>query len=922
MTVLSNLIATNSHFLTESTGHREQDNQNAGGSADIQTVTDTVARTIDARETPTIYLGRIENIDQIRAEDEAFLIEFKDGNAIRVVGLDDVVYADDLAFLEFSDGTKIARDIVAEILGEETNGSVTGSDLASAAEAVAPSSGVNKFSGDQGAAITGLIAEDPIGPTPFPVALREFNERIVGLESDGGIAPGFDGDRLGGLISDTDSETPAQPNAPGPVAVVLTPAAPAPTEPTEPTAEPAPEPAGPKLRASAVSLDESDGLGAVAGQISYDGGDLDYDSFTLSASGATWDAETKTLTEDNGVWQIELQPDGSYVFTQLLVGMHEDADDHDDHNRWRVTVEGETVDGEPVQTKFLAEVLDDGPSIDSSLNPMIVVDEDDLPELYSYSGPEQPGDDDQSLSLSGTLDFDPGADGAGGLYLTDSGAPNGFDYTLAGDVLTVTQNGTTVLEVELTDPVTGAFDVRLINPVAHDGNDPGYENDVDFTFTYGVEDGDGDTAFGTFGVKVDDDMPVFRFAEIDNPTFDETDGLASGDTVWEADLGNAFVFKAGADGMADYELVAPGAVWDSEAMTLTHEDYVLTVEKMDVFSKDAFAFYSYINQINPIDHADSDDPNDVHDLSIVLKVTDGDGDVWTKDLGVTIVDDGPTAGESEGDGIALSQVGGLKTVQTIEVFDYGTDGMGSLVLSADGATWDDATNTLIDDNGVWQITEVDILESDGSTSHTYEVTQLQPIDPNTDLNVEITWTLTDGDGDTTTQVETLVIEGGGDQVVVGTDGDDLLTDNGTANTFYGLGGNDTIIGGGEADTIFGGDGDDYIEGAAGNDVIDPGDGADTIYINGDASGDEDVINFFDVIDDSVDLSGLLDNIGGSESDVEVTQDGDDVVISVGPAEYNVTLDDVLVGVDPGDINNLLGDINLIMNDPGGHPGGF
>ena len=63
-------------------------------------------------------------------------------------------------------------------------------------------------------------------------------------------------------------------------------------------------------------------------------------------------------------------------------------------------------------------------------------------------------------------------------------------------------------------------------------------------------------------------------------------------------------------------------------------------------------------------------------------------------------------------------------------------------------------------------------------------------------------------------------------VVVGTDGPDVLFGTSGADLILGLGGDDYIYGDTGRDTIIGGDGDDVMDGAQGNDCVNGGAGDD------------------------------------------------------------------------------------------------
>ncbi|MCU8027740.1 VCBS domain-containing protein, partial [Shewanella glacialipiscicola] len=86
-------------------------------------------------------------------------------------------------------------------------------------------------------------------------------------------------------------------------------------------------------------------------------------------------------------------------------------------------------------------------------------------------------------------------------------------------------------------------------------------------------------------------------------------------------------------------------------------------------------------------------------------------------------------------------------------------------------------------------------------------------------------------------------------VLIGGQGNDIL---------YGQGGNDQLDGGNGNDLIFGGAGNDTIIGGLGNDTLTGGTGADTfVWRYGDADNSTDHITDFNVNEDKLDLSDLL-----------------------------------------------------------------
>lgn len=115
------------------------------------------------------------------------------------------------------------------------------------------------------------------------------------------------------------------------------------------------------------------------------------------------------------------------------------------------------------------------------------------------------------------------------------------------------------------------------------------------------------------------------------------------------------------------------------------------------------------------------------------------------------------------------------------------------------------------------------------------------------------------------------------EYVVGSNGDDLITGNGTLNRIQGYGGGDTVYGGGGNDNLMGNDGNDVIYGESGNDrlygmndddILNGGTGADLLkggagadifaYASGDDDGLVDTITDYSSAEgDKLDVSNIL-----------------------------------------------------------------
>ncbi|ARU57221.1 hypothetical protein OLMES_3179 [Oleiphilus messinensis] len=150
-------------------------------------------------------------------------------------------------------------------------------------------------------------------------------------------------------------------------------------------------------------------------------------------------------------------------------------------------------------------------------------------------------------------------------------------------------------------------------------------------------------------------------------------------------------------------------------------------------------------------------------------------------------------------------------------------------------------------------------------------------------------------------------DGGGVEIVIGSDYDDTITGHWVANTLYGGAGNDILNGGGGnyADTLDGGSGSDTLRGANGNDTLIGGGGQDRFEFDSD-----------DGTDTITDYSSNSDTLS-FDGDVVVTSysDGSDTYVSAGDTTVK------LVGVSNGDIASgfsYQSDTNTTENGPSGN----
>ncbi|MAC33771.1 MAG: hypothetical protein CME38_09245, partial [Haliea sp.] len=166
------------------------------------------------------------------------------------------------------------------------------------------------------------------------------------------------------------------------------------------------------------------------------------------------------------------------------------------------------------------EEVDTVPTVTTSND--IIVDEDDIDGIGNNN--EAPGDDDPVTS--GTINFNLGTDQPLGSIALSTGGNTTALQTLAGQsVDTVWVEGTQTLiayiagtdasqaanqvftvQLANVDGDSADYQVTLLQPVRHAGDD--FEDNVDVTVDVTVTDADGDPGSASFVISIDDDIPV------------------------------------------------------------------------------------------------------------------------------------------------------------------------------------------------------------------------------------------------------------------------------------------------------------------------------------------------------------------------------------------------------------------------------
>jgi hypothetical protein len=126
----------------------------------------------------------------------------------------------------------------------------------------------------------------------------------------------------------------------------------------------------------------------------------------------------------------------------------------------------------------------------------------------------------------------------------------------------------------------------------------------------------------------------------------------------------------------------------------------------------------------------------------------------------------------------------------------------------------------------------------------------------------------------------------GDDTLVGTTGNDVITDNLGADLLFGAAGDDNLSGGNDNDRLYGGLGNDSLSGGGGNDTLSGGGGADTL--NG-GSGDDVLVGGFG--NDNISSGSGTDTIFGGLGNDTITVTGPVASIDGGLGTDSLTLSD-------------------------------
>jgi T1SS-143 domain-containing protein len=452
-------------------------------------------------------------------------------------------------------------------------------------------------------------------------------------------------------------------------------------------------------------------------------------STTVSADGLT---ATGTTASGDVVFVFTINPaNGTYTFTLNNSLDHPIAGNPNEFLDLPFVIRVTDADGDFADGTATMRVFDDAPSAVTAAGNSGTVDETDG----------------NNLGASGTLTYSYGGDGAGNIKLV--GGPAGLTsggvpvlVTVTDGVVTGTANGVTVFTLTL-NQATGAWSYQQLAPLDHaDINNP---NDVlNLGFTVRVTDYDGDFVDTPINVAVLDDGPMVDKGV--NAVLDESDGMGS--------ISGTAPISFGQDGPGEVRLSngPAGLTSGGQAIAVTvGTDGSTAVGKLadgtivfELTLNKATGAYTF-TQFAPLDHANPNDPNDALNLNFAFTVTDSEGDSAVGNIGIVVLDDGPTAGTAA---LGVTDLG--TTITGTLPHDFGADGAGSIKLTGNltGLTSNGqaVTVTVTDSGAVGKLTDGTVVFTFTVSGSGYSFVQNADLDGNPVLNLG--YTVTDNDGDT------------------------------------------------------------------------------------------------------------------------------------------------------------------------------
>ncbi|MCK2182936.1 type I secretion C-terminal target domain-containing protein, partial [Halomonas getboli] len=628
-------------------------------------------------------------------------------------------------------------------------------------------------------------------------------------------------------------------------------------------------------------------------------------TLSLSATGATWDAASNTLTADNGDWQIVVNGDGTYTVTQLQVMTHPDGSDPNDPITVNVTASITDNEGDPATDAFTVTFLDDGPvavapenaylvnTANNALTGLLDIDG----QVEDNYGADSSGTVRFSGSLNGTTALD--ADGnpltSGGLSITYSVSTDGQTLTastVAGEIFTI--------DLSVNDSGQDTYVIEMSGTV------DGGASSIDFSDdSYDFIGGNG--AWTGFNTAADDDSRDLLLTPM-------VDGSSAGSVNTNANEGGV------SDG---------NSLGANEAMRI---DYVIDLSGTPV---------------NGTDYEDAGADNHVFDGHYQVN---GAAATFTKTSGSTVLFkafDDADGDNAVGDGTQddITAVG-ISFGGDYELVAY--NGSGSpFVVNVGGEDFsvvfaeNDAGKLEASVEGIVGGAQVAVFTADGYNSIEYHYAAgstfkigdfgTTAIEPGGSVDLSVPIDVVDGDGDVaggsldvllmpeSTQdysgSSSGVVESASDSApdIIGSDHADTLTGNSDSNILIGNDGNDTISGAAGDDLLVGGAGDDQLTGGLGADVFawnlgdegssaNPAEDTVTDFTEGtfgtDAEADKlDLSDLLSGMQDGEDLSSYIQATDdGTNTTLHISTSGDMTSGDVSAADQTIQLQNVVTSV--------------------------
>jgi VCBS repeat-containing protein len=411
------------------------------------------------------------------------------------------------------------------------------------------------------------------------------------------------------------------------------------------------------------------------------------------------------------------------------------------------------------------------------------------PDVYVYEGSS-------AVTFDGSANYDKSQ--GNGAQDTTSTLTHKLDFTTGGDladIVSFTFNGSTQTiasgsSATIVDANKGTLTVHsdgtwsYIPPATYEHDSANGVNNFESTFTYVVNDTDGDVVTGSQTIRVDDTLPVVESAT--NSSLNE-ENLADGSNTNLIALTQTGTINAtqesGAiditfsDTQAALDTLITNGLSSSDngiTYSVSGDGYTLTASATisgvdtNIFivtitnPTDVSTVGYEVQLLRQLDHEPAVTVGDDIVMSLSINITDDDGDIDSTTFNVTIVDDVPTAN----DDITRTLSEGGNTI-TGNVIDNTTDDSGDDVLSADSATevtaftyTNEVGNVVAGTLGVALDSQYGTLTVNANGSWEYTSDATEDHSASESLTESFTYTLSDSDGDSDTATQSLTVTDG------------------------------------------------------------------------------------------------------------------------------------------------------------------